>query len=446
MLNDHVLANITPGMLRYSIGPYFFWYMAIFFVFFVVAYLLFRFSSTVFLPALPRKLQRIRFFSIITLCVFLFLPNGAMPNIIQAARGLNAAYSRTPLDTSLDRLGLPANILAAPEIAVSDKPKNIVILSVESFEKYFLDRKDLTPKLSRLANTFNLVPVRPMTGCESTIKSLYAWNTGIPCLFGTSTASIFSLATQKHAMDNTLPGLLKQAGYALEYIASWPFFESTDTLLLCLGYDRILGYESDMDFPPNSPWGYFDKDILDLAKKEYLDLLNAEKPFLLAVSTIDTHFPSEAMDPALENRREEENDADRLIRWTDEKVFEFINFITEHDPENTIFFVFPDHPSWDLPYEIPKNDPRMLFVLTNATDEVIGYERKESADQYDIAEFVRNASGVRAEKGFLVETLKENWPDAETEALLKKEYNTFIALNSALWKKRIEPPMARLSN
>ena len=72
----------------------------------------------------------------------------------------------------------------------SQKGKNIIVLSLESFEQGFLDFADITPNLRQLKQQYTFFANMPMSaGSTWTTASMYTYMTGVPFLIGEHSTS-----------------------------------------------------------------------------------------------------------------------------------------------------------------------------------------------------------------------------------------------------------------
>lgn len=293
------------------------------------------------------------FVASVSIClVCMFFPGGIGRSLGKIIVDGWHARSSVTLEQALSDIGFPPDEYKVPSDIGKpfDKQKNIVILSLESFERMYLDRPQLTPNLNNKLNEWTFLEnFASLPQTFPTVSSLYAWHTAIPFNFG---AGGISFQNSEAKSIVSVVSILKKAGYSASYVASKPDFVGTNILMEQFGYDTILGRNTDVDSQaPLSPWGLYDKDILSIAKQEYQRLRSTSAPFLLTVSTIDTHYPGLAYDPRISETNFEGEKIEKVVQWVDYLVDDFIAFIEDSGGlEDTQIFIMPDHFSHQPPF------------------------------------------------------------------------------------------------
>lgn len=378
-------------------------------------------------------------FLLTVLLTAMIMPGGILSSLRSVTIQWKAAQSGLSPEEALVGLGISPDEYVFPKnLQVSaGRASNLVIISLESFERAFLDRADLTPNLNRLASSWTYYKnFAALEGTFPTIASLYSWQMGLPFLFGTVGGDAFSDGTAPPRFSS-LPLVLKAAGYTLHYVAAMTDFAGTESMMARLGYDAVKGRKAeDYPFPvKNSYYDHFDRDVFNLAKAEFDRLSAAERPFMLLVSTIDTHFPAELYDPGIPAELAAGGtESEGLIRWTDQLVYDFVSYIEARDKE-TVIMIMPDHLSFRLPDMLDGRN-RGLYLLSNADERKLRVAPETAINHLYLPRMVLNAAGQPSNVKFLPEILRMKGIDMTSPRWLGANREEVIKLNNSLWKPK----------
>lgn len=180
------------------------------------------------------------------------------------------------------------------------KPKNLVLIYVESLEDSYKDPalfgKNLLSGLDYFKGTsFGSFKQAPGTGW--TIAGITATQCAVPL----KSVSLYDGNDQGQNIKSFLPNavclgdILHDAGYYNVYMASDALaFSGKGKFFQDHHYDEVLGRDElkgnlkpkDMNF-----WGLYDDDLLSLVKAKLIQLHAQKQPFNLTFNTIDTHGP-----------------------------------------------------------------------------------------------------------------------------------------------------------
>ena len=180
------------------------------------------------------------------------------------------------------------------------KPKNLVLIYVESLEDSYKDPalfgKNLLSGLDYFKGTsFDSFKQAPGTGW--TIAGITATQCAVPL----KSVSLYDGNDQGENIKSFLPNavclgdILHDAGYYNVYMASDALaFSGKGKFFQDHHYDEVLGRDElkghlkpkDMNF-----WGLYDDDLLSLVKAKLIQLHAQKQPFNLTFNTIDTHGP-----------------------------------------------------------------------------------------------------------------------------------------------------------
>ena len=180
------------------------------------------------------------------------------------------------------------------------KPKNLVLIYVESLENAYqepkLFGKNLLSSMDQLKG-LSFSEYRKAPGTWWTIAGITATQCGVPL----KSVSLYDGNDQGERMKNFLPNavclgdILHDAGYhnvylggdALGFAGKGMFFQGHH-------YDEVYGRDelkgkltdAEMNF-----WGLYDDQLFAVAKSKLIELHKNKQPFNLTITTIDTHGP-----------------------------------------------------------------------------------------------------------------------------------------------------------
>ena len=290
----------------------------------------------------------------------------------------------------------------------SQQGKNIIVLSLESFEQGFLDFADITPNLRQLKQQYTFFPNMPMSaGSTWTTASMYTYMTGVPFLIGEHSTSPLKNANTTQLV--TLGDVLKQAGYQTRYVMAGPEFAGIGHTAEVLGMQVI----SDKTYPgkyPNAPFGLYDKDILEIAKLQIQEMNKTDKPFALFISTVSTHAPNGFHDDRMTAVISPKQDNMSFVAASlDYNLGQFIDQLKQQGMlDNTVFYIFPDHLMMGAGTETVKKlseKERKLYLLTNASIDDLQKSPNQTIYQIDLPRLILNGAQIKTNAKFLTDYL-----------------------------------------
>ena len=290
----------------------------------------------------------------------------------------------------------------------SQQGKNIIVLSLESFEQGFLDFADITPNLRQLKQQYTFFPNMPMSaGSTWTTASMYTYMTGVPFLIGEHSTAPLKNANSTQLV--TLADVLKQAGYQTRYVMAGPEFAGIGHTAEVLGMQVI----SDKTYPgkyPNAPFGLYDKDILEIAKLQIQEMKKTDKPFALFISTVSTHAPNGFHDDRMTAVISPKQDNMSFVAASlDYNLGQFIDQLKQQGMlDNTVFYIFPDHLMMGAGTETVKKlseKERKLYLLTNANIDDLQKSPNQTIYQIDLPRLILNGAQIKTNAKFLTDYL-----------------------------------------
>ena len=307
-----------------------------------------------------------------------------------------------------------------PKDLTAEKGKNIIVLSLESLEKGYLDGRlaHLTPNLNALKKEWNYYNMTPSKGSEWTSGSLYTSLTGLPAYFGVQGNSIFQKAY--HSNITGVSHILEKAGYEMTYISSSEAeFSGVQELLHTFQIDHVVDQFSQGK-------GFRDKDVFEAAKKQIKIYGEQQTSFMFFLSTVDTHFPNGIYDDRMEKYiSPKESDLEFMVAALDYLVGDFIAYLKrENLLSNTVIYIYPDHLKMGSPISFDDIGTRSLYVLTNAKKEHL--KNTDDLYQIDIPNIVLDGANVKHNGVFLTNNIT-----GDKNQFIKDHLQELISLNTA---------------
>lgn len=257
---------------------------------------------------------------------------------------------RTPVPIEKDFFAKHYFVPTLDQIHFNQK-KNLVIVLVESMENSFsnpLLGNSLTPNLDhfkqRSQYNQNMVEI---SGTDWTVAAMASWHFGLPLKIPADRNAYSSAFGQSHFLPKALSifDVLEKNGYEqILLMGGNKIFSGIDNLhkhgnfkILDSSYWQDLGW--DLNKYKGTRWGYSDKFTLERAKELFHSLSKQQKPFVLLISTLDTHAPhgycpkdkiifNDIRDPIIE---------------TDRLLGDFLNSIPKDTVQNTVIAIIGDH-------------------------------------------------------------------------------------------------------
>lgn len=317
------------------------------------------------------------------------LPAGQVQAILRRLRIAPARFGGEPLPTGA---ALPAPLRA--------RPRNIVLISVESLSADFLDsygaHSGLTPHLDELVRTgFHYTRVFA-TGTR-TVRGLEALSLGTPPLPGRSLI--------RHPGNTdlaTIGNLLRQRGFATWFVyGGYGYFDNMNAYFAANGYSVFDRTDiPDANIPHETVWGVADEALFDSALPLIEHEQQAGKPFFVHIMTTSNHRPYTYPD----GRIDIPSPGGRAgaVKYTDYAIGRFID-AARSKPwfAQTLFVIVADHDASvagriALPvarYRIP-----LIFYAPGLIES--GHDDR-LASQIDIVPTLLDALGIDAQERFM---------------------------------------------
>jgi hypothetical protein len=262
-------------------------------------------------------------------------------------------------------------------------------------------------------------------GAGWTAGSLYMVFTGLPSFFIGGPNSYFHGAKENRLIS--FGDILNRCGYESYYLVNDASFAGTRDILTIFGVNHILDGTFGGKYKSSPFGGAYDKDIFAEAK-EILEERTSQKPFMLFISTLQTHKPNGVLDDRmLQLVERKETDLETAILSTDWLVEDFISFLERKNLlENTVVYLFPDHLFMGQKEIIERTgEKRRLWFMTNADKSDL---RIDPANFYqiDLLPNILSGANIKHNVKFLTDFIEK-----EKNEFIRGNRRMFAALNTA---------------
>ncbi|SCB75632.1 phosphoglycerol transferase [Gilliamella bombicola] len=337
---------------------------------------------------------------------------------------------RKPFDQALQSLNM-TNYTNKNQL-VSHQGKNIIVLSLESFEQGFFDFDNITPNLRQLRQDYTFFANMPMSpGSSWTTASMYTYMTGMPFLIGGYTTSPLMRADKTNLVS--LGDVLKQAGYQTRYVMASPDFAGIGHTAELFGM-QVISEKNYVGQYPAAPFGLYDKDIFDVAQKQISEMREANKPFALFVSTVSTHAPNGFDDERMRSVISPKADNMSFVAASlDHNLGLFIQQLKDKGLlENTVFYIFPDHlmmGSGTPTINRLSQKERKLYLLTNARTQDLQKTPDQTIYQIDLPRLILNGAQIESNAKFLTDYLTK--PNFDKKQFIEQNKSNIATINNS---------------
>ena len=382
-----------------------------------------------------RSKQGVAILSVLALGCFFFSATGsAYKNILFSAKELKQSFSMSS-EQILEKLGAKGEYLA-PEKISAQAGKNLVVIYCESLESNFLQNKNFADEVTHLNNLLdkgwsNYTNYKCFDGADWTVGALYATQTGLPAYLGANSDTLFSGVRQTGAVSYA--GVLKQAGYKNLLLSNGDMnFAGTGNIMNCFGYE-VKGHEFCQD-AVKTVWGVHDYDLFRMAKEEYKNLAQGNKPFNLTLLTVDTHFPKGVPDKRMGpyvSKNVPDGTHEFALASLDYLLGDFVKFIeSQPNGKETVVVILGDHLLMGDFRHTPiikkfENKPRRVALLTNKP--IADFDKADELAYYDLPHIILNLAEVKHNAKFSVDI----FPDM-SEKFVVENKELFTSLNLKL--------------
>ena len=240
-----------------------------------------------------------------------------------------------------------------PILKQSENKKNIIVVFAESMEDNFADEKywgeNLIPNLSKLKTEgISFEGYQPINGTNWTMASNVAALCGVPLRM--QLRDRVGLETKQFLPNiKCLSDVTHEIGYHNVFSTStYITFVGTDKFAFEHSFDEVYGRDeiilegfAGADDAGLEEFGINDVKMFEFARQKISALAEENKPFLMTIQTLDTHFPSGYVNSGCEIKYGDTRDA---IKCSDKIIYDFVRWVEAQDfYDNTMVVIAGDH-------------------------------------------------------------------------------------------------------
>lgn len=409
-----------------------------------------RISKAINSPKLPSKIplaNTIRYFGLGALKITpLLLLFSAITYCTNKVSGFEYIASNFGIDYFSSHYVVPEKVALS-----SNKPKNLVLIYVESLEASYADKKifgkDLLSDIEDLGGV-SFEHYNPAPGTGWTIAAIIATQCGIPLKVVLAAHDGNSQGDEiKSFLPNAtcLGDILASRGYQNVFLGGASLgFAGKGTFLHDHGYQNVFGREEWLkqgaEPADMNGWGLYDDDLFSNAKTKLQELHRNGQPFNLTLLTVDTHHPSGNFSKScLKGGAKEFVD---IVKCSSVQVSNFVRFMKDNDYlKDTNIVILGDHlamvnPVWEQLNSSPQRSIFNSFIsnspLKKNRDDIVPFDLFPS-----ILEFIGiEVAGDRLGLGFSGFHESQSQPEPDRIAQMERSLlnNSSAYLN--LWDQR----------
>ncbi len=375
---------------------------------FIVLFFIYYTSPKIFKNLTLNKLNsfQIKVVSLISLNL-LFISLGSKGYVIHDTKTLLPLLktnNSNDFKSTLAKYGM-SDYVSPNELKASSSGKNIIIISMESLEKGYLNGefKSVTPNLNKLKNQWTYIDLEENPGSNWTSGSLYTLLTGFPGFFGTFHNGIFKDVYYSHI--TSISHVFQKLNYKTLFLNGNTDFSGVKEMLSTLEFDKIIDYKNSQKTGHESFYGLRDKDLFKIAKSQIDNYEKSNDNFALFISTTDTHFPAGIYDERMEGViSPQKTQLEFCVASLDYLIGDLISYLEYKNLlENTSIYLFPDHLKMGDPSVFKNSGKRGLFCITNSNTLKIDSTKLY---QIDLPKIILNGANINHNLKFFTDYIK----------------------------------------
>lgn len=280
-----------------------------------------------------------------------------------------------------------------------DKKRNLVVIILESMEKNYDDAKayeeNLIPTLSKIAQDNT-----SFQGHLQIYETSWTISAQLSLFCGMPRKTFVSFKTPDASSFLCWPQLLKENGYNTLWLSGYELnFDDTGKLAKRMGFSKRFGQNEllnafNLGLHNIGLWGMNDKTIFEVAKIKINELAQKQQPFLITITSADTHFPDGYLNPGCPEKYVDMRDK---IMCTDAIMNNFLNWLKKQPFYNqTTILIIGDHLAKNdtiahLRYEMPSREPYGVIINSVLPNRIIN----KTHTTFDLAPTILNAIGIK---------------------------------------------------
>lgn len=321
------------------------------------------------------------------------------------------------------------------ETNIHGKPKNLVIIFLESVELAMLENEpfnELSKDILNLAKEGEFFTnIRQTEGSGWTMGGIHTVLCG-------NIFAYHSSRTFKHANISNLvclSDLLKTSGYYLVNMGGDnKRFAGREMFMKLHGYDEIFGWKEIKNIMNISDslvegWGIKDIDSFNFLKQKFIELSkNSDRPFHILTNTLDIHGPNGEYDPRCPDITG--NSTLNILKCTNDNLLDFIKFLKQQpNYKDTIIVILPDHlyMSGNISKYLDKIKDRRLYAILLNSGKTTIYD--DEILYVDLASIILDRLGIKHNVNFLL-TNNQSLTTKERVDFIKNNFDKIKAFNN----------------
>lgn len=330
------------------------------------------------------------------------------------------------------------NYYKKPEINQINKPKNLVFIYAESFEKTFFN-EDIFPGLIQHLNQIKSESISFTNIIEGELEPIVRYTMGgvvtSQCGFPPITPS---LGNTMSGLNTYLEGaiclgdLLSKENYYLAYYGGADLnFAGKGNFFLTHGFNEIMGRHELMPKLQEksyvNQWGLYDDSLFDITYERFVELSETKDKFALFVLTLDTHHPKGYPSASCKDiiYQDGQNEMLNAVACADYLIAEFIKKIRESEySDDTVIVVISDHLAIrnTATHLLNQAERTNLFFINEPNLNHENLKINNLGSMMDIAPTILPFIGYQAHLGFGRDLINRNENDLEILEMHKNMY------------------------
>ena len=289
------------------------------------------------------------------------------------------------------------------------KPKNLVLIYVESLEDTYRDQQKFGRNLLQRLDSLHGVSFKhyqQVMGTHWTIAGITATQCAVPL----KNVTLFDGKTQGENVKSFLPGaiclgdVLHEAGYHNVYMGGDALlFSGKGKFFKDHHFDEVYGREElknnltqkDMHF-----WGLYDDDLLAAAKRKLQQMHATSQPFNLTITTIDTHGPDGYFSKTC--KKSGAKDFKDLVECTSNQVADFVLFMRKNDYlKDTNVVIIGDHLAMYNPEYRALDRTKQRYIYNQFIGSNVISKNRENLLHFDLFPTILDFIGFEVQGGKL---------------------------------------------
>lgn len=331
----------------------------------------------------------------------------------------------------------------SPASKAPEEKRNLIVLYLESLEDNYknYDGKgtNLLPNLSKIANeNYYFEGFQQLFFSNATISAQVAGTCGLIYKNEFDTKNLSAIINNVLPQATCYSDILNKENYKTYFVQGTSVdFANTRNFMRQHGFSNLYGsdeLDKNSQYRNSDGWGIKDSVLYEISKRKILELAQEKRPFLVVISTFDTHPPVANLDERCAKKFGDDRDT---IVCADQMAADFITWIQKQDfYRNTTIVAIGDHIQMGGNSIYPDKQKRKIFnVIVNPVSGLVPQEHEWVT--FDLTPTILEAIGYKSDKFGLGRSL---WKEEPT---LFEKYGSSLDIefqkNSSFYKSLSKP-------